>query len=148
MTGTIHIVVAMKPLDGNYAENALRHGVGGLNISACRIESSGNEPDSGAQYYKNRGLSMPENRQNYFRGKDGITKCQPMQGGRWPSNVILEDSEEVMAEFPVSKPTKSHVVTSRMDRCDGYGSITRRDGFITYSENETSSSRFFKRVKG
>jgi len=37
VTGAVHIVVAMKPLDGNFAENAARHGVSGLNIDGCRI---------------------------------------------------------------------------------------------------------------
>jgi len=31
------IVVAMKPCEGSYAENALLHGVSGLNVGGCRI---------------------------------------------------------------------------------------------------------------
>ncbi len=31
------IIVAMKPLDGTFAENAQRHGVAGLNIDGCRV---------------------------------------------------------------------------------------------------------------
>ncbi len=31
------ILLAMKPLDGTFAENAARHGVAGINIDACRI---------------------------------------------------------------------------------------------------------------
>lgn len=34
------IIVAMKPLDNTFAENALKHGVAGLNIDGCRIEST------------------------------------------------------------------------------------------------------------
>ena len=44
MTGVIHIVVAMKPLDGNFASNAIKHGVAGLNIDACRIGYSADNP--------------------------------------------------------------------------------------------------------
>jgi site-specific DNA-methyltransferase (adenine-specific) len=32
------IIVAMKPCDGTYAENAINHGVAGLNIDECRVE--------------------------------------------------------------------------------------------------------------
>jgi hypothetical protein len=35
---TLHICVAMKPLDGNFAQNALSRGVAGLNVDGCRIE--------------------------------------------------------------------------------------------------------------
>ncbi|MBV1928921.1 MAG: site-specific DNA-methyltransferase, partial [Gammaproteobacteria bacterium] len=33
------IIIARKPLDGTYANNILTHGVGGLNISGCRVGS-------------------------------------------------------------------------------------------------------------
>jgi len=38
MIAAFHIAVAMKPLDGNFAQNVLNHGVAGLNIDVCRIE--------------------------------------------------------------------------------------------------------------
>ena len=34
------IILARKPLDGTVANNVLAHGVGGLNIDACRVETS------------------------------------------------------------------------------------------------------------
>jgi hypothetical protein len=34
------IILAMKPLDGTYAHNALTHGVAGLNIDGCRIATT------------------------------------------------------------------------------------------------------------
>ena len=37
MNDTVHIVVAMKPLDGNFVQNALQRGVAGLNIGASRF---------------------------------------------------------------------------------------------------------------
>src|SRR5699024_6970819 len=35
------IILARKPLDGTVANNVLAHGVGGLNIDACRVGSDG-----------------------------------------------------------------------------------------------------------
>ena len=40
MISTVHIAVCMKPLDGTFAGNALKHGVAGLNIDGCRIGTS------------------------------------------------------------------------------------------------------------
>ena len=37
MKGVIHIVVAMKPLDGNFVENAIQHGVAGLNEALDKL---------------------------------------------------------------------------------------------------------------
>src|SRR5699024_6993797 len=34
------IILARKPLSGTVAANVLAHGVGGLNIDACRVETS------------------------------------------------------------------------------------------------------------
>lgn len=38
------ILLAVKPLDGTYAANALAHGVAGLNVEGCRIEPAGRFP--------------------------------------------------------------------------------------------------------
>ena len=89
MISVFHIAVCRKPLEGTVAQNVSKYGVGGLNIEGTRIATSGNEPDSGAMYYKNRGLTMPANRQNYFRGKDSVVTSKPIDGGRWPANLIL-----------------------------------------------------------
>ena len=44
------IVLARKPLDGTVANNVLAHGVGGLNIDACRV---GGEPASAGRFPAN-----------------------------------------------------------------------------------------------
>ena len=31
--------MARKPLDGTVAQNVLKHGVGGINIDECRVET-------------------------------------------------------------------------------------------------------------
>lgn len=37
---TLLVVVAMKPLEGTFAANAIRHGVAGLNVDGCRVAHS------------------------------------------------------------------------------------------------------------
>src|SRR5699024_8079036 len=43
------IILARKPLDGTVANNVLAHGVGGLNIDACRVESTETVPGGGGR---------------------------------------------------------------------------------------------------
>lgn len=81
------IVWAMKPLGGTYAENALRHGVAGLNIEGSRIGTATREngkasPTSASR--KSRVLAG-------YRSDDGAGPGSPGSEvtGRWPANVIL-----------------------------------------------------------
>jgi len=77
------IVVARKPLIGTVAENVLQFGVGGLNIDASRI--AGEVP------------SVPQrNKHGYNAFGDGVGRSgemsQPSMLGRWPANVILDET--------------------------------------------------------
>lgn len=89
------ICLAMNPLDGRYADNALTHGVVGLNVDGCRI--SANEKDI-------KRASVPSrNNLRYCEG-DGVGRSEnkhDMSQGRWPANVIHDGSDEVVSGFPV-----------------------------------------------
>ena len=85
------VTVARKPLsEPTVAQNALVSGTGAVNVDGSRISTSTSEPDSGAMFYKNRGAMMPENRHNYFGGEDGVALSKPIDGGRWPANLVLQ----------------------------------------------------------
>ena len=84
------IIVAMNPLDGTFANNALKHGVAGLNVDGCRVgtEERFNQPAV---------------------AKAGTFNCSPGSGksylgrattGRFPANLIHDGSQEVMDLFP------------------------------------------------
>ena len=81
MIGTLHIVLAMKPLEGNFTQNALKHGVAGLNIDGARI-GTGDDRISGGL----RKREMDDG-SSWKHGSDSQLK-RP-EGGRWPSNVLL-----------------------------------------------------------
>lgn len=86
------IVLAMKPYEGTYAENALKWGVAGLNIDACRIGESGGQkrvPGSG----KIMGAVF----------NNGGEKVN-LDKGRWPTNIIHDGSEEVAETLPERVP--------------------------------------------
>ena len=81
------IVVARKPLDGTVAENVLTHGTGALNIDGCRI---GTDEDT------RRNATGGENGLNgsgTFKIRDRKATDSPQPAGRWPANVILDESQ-------------------------------------------------------
>jgi site-specific DNA-methyltransferase (adenine-specific) len=92
------IVLAMKPLDGNYAENVLKWSVGGINIDASRIHYQ-NEQD------KNNACSLRPNHKNHNENRnvfDTMDKTSHAErgnpNGRYPSNVLIDDSISYMID--------------------------------------------------
>ena len=81
------IIVAMKPIDGTFANNALKWGVGGLNIDGGRI---GTEP---AYVDRPRGPQSPLISQLNGQG----TKSTGGQG-RFPANLILDEKAAEMLD--------------------------------------------------
>jgi site-specific DNA-methyltransferase (adenine-specific) len=91
------IILAMNPLDGTYANNALKHGVAGLNIDGGRIETEENL--SGGAYAK-RGSDRHGGEGWGYERKGGAGDFEQPHG-RWPINLIHDGSDEVLAEFPI-----------------------------------------------
>ena len=83
------ILVAMKPNDGTYAQNALKHGVAGLNIDGGRIKIDLNNETrakSKNTIQKSSGIS--------FLGTKANTHNTPLwnfEKGRFPANLILDE---------------------------------------------------------
>ncbi|MGJ5032429.1 DNA methyltransferase [Bradyrhizobium sp. HKCCYLS2038] len=97
------IVLARKPLsEGTVAANVLRWGTGALNIDACRVGlAEGETPYS----YPN---GAGGNTFSVAKGIDG-TRTEPVAGnaaGRWPANVVHDGSDEVIAAFPTTAPSR------------------------------------------
>jgi site-specific DNA-methyltransferase (adenine-specific) len=89
------IILAMKPLDGTFAENALKWGVAGLNIDEARIEiNKTKETDKRcitginnvSRGKHNGGIAIAPDGNNYPMYKEG----------RFPANLLLD---EVSAEM-------------------------------------------------
>lgn len=80
-------VLAMAPLAGTFAANALAHGVGGLNIDGCRISADA------AEFYSATGKlrSGPTTGTGYAGGLKATETKPPHEAGRWPKNLILGD---------------------------------------------------------
>jgi len=92
------ITLARKPLVGSVAENVLRHGTGGINIEASRVQT-GDSLDGGA-YAKNP--TPRAGKDIWSQDRKGDTNVFKRGGagdykppsGRWPSNLILEHKPE------------------------------------------------------
>jgi len=90
------ICLAMKPLEGTFAQNALEHGVAGLNIDGGRIPHNEECKMMAAQTNK-EAMSGHGKVQQGGRHKS-VLELKPE--GRWPKNLILDGSEEVVRCFP------------------------------------------------
>src|SRR5699024_11521515 len=78
-----------KPLDGTVANNVLAHGVGGLNIDACRVEAGGELSPQvrGAQVFS----ETANGRQTGWNREDYNGEYTPNDKGRFPANVLLDE---------------------------------------------------------
>ena len=80
------IILARKPLDGTVANNVLAHGVGGLNIDACRV--SHNEPEDHTKRVSPK-LSGVYGDGTARAESDSLRS--PAPAGRFPANVLLDE---------------------------------------------------------
>jgi DNA modification methylase len=87
------IVVARKPLIGTVAENVLAHGTGALNIDGCRIGISDNDPIHGAVWTSRPSQIRPGTVGFVTSNSDGEKRTADTSKGRWPANVILDESQ-------------------------------------------------------
>ena len=83
------IILARKPLEGTVAQNVLEHGVGGLNIDACRVSGEGLK----ASDYDDSKRSAPKFSGILNGGKEGAYRSGPggVPAGRFPANVLLDE---------------------------------------------------------
>ncbi len=141
------IIVAMKPNDGTYANNALKHGVAGINIDGCRVESTDNQL---AEKYAS--VKNSPSRENNIYGNDNRDRSkgniEPHSAGRFPANIILDGSKEVVDLFPYTKSGSNKKGAEFNINKGGYGGgkgrvVLDRD----YPSSEGSAARFFYTAK-
>ncbi len=131
------IVLARKPLEGTVIANIDKHGVGGLNIDACRI----------------KGADVPEGRSRHGGGKlEGHSFQLPdsassMPAGRWPANVIHDGSDKIVSQFP-------HTKSGTRSPHHNYTAPKMKNTFGKYESNATlslgdegSAGRFYYEAK-
>ena len=98
------IILARKPLDGTVANNVLAHGVGGLNIDACRVSTDDDtaRPNGVTAIWQEDGTA-----------KAGIGGGSP--AGRFPANVLLDEhaAKEMDRQSGITKSTGGNATHDR-----------------------------------
>jgi site-specific DNA-methyltransferase (adenine-specific) len=130
------IVVARKPLIGTVAANVLAHGTGALNVDGCRIAG---EPVQSQAANSTGAFTTP--------GPEGERPREYTTAGRWPANVILDESQAEALDRQsgvTSSPTK---VTRGPDRNpSSFGLRTEAEVADCYGDTG-GASRFFYTAK-
>jgi hypothetical protein len=93
MVDVIHICVAMKPIEGGFAQNALKYGVAGINVDGCRI---------GAESIATRHTERPCGDAVVGRGAKGTGETS-YHSGRWPANIIFQHHSKCVGDCPARK---------------------------------------------
>ena len=133
------IIVAMKPIEGTFANNAEVWGQAGINIDGCRVGTKDNL--DGGRYSKNK---KGEDGSAYGKGINVRSKNDYHQPkGRWPANIILDEEAGAMLDqqsgFSKSSPAPRR--NSSSDNVYGkYEPITVNASHLTDSGG---ASRFF-----
>lgn len=151
------ICLARKPLEGTNAANMAKHGVGGLNIDGCRIETDEHlRAGTGAIPCRHdpsapRGRSGEASASKRYQN-DGATNFAATPGprggseqGRWPANIVHDGSEEVEAAFP-DAPGQLYAVTGNEPSspfANIYGDMPNRAGSAEPRGDSGSAARFF-----
>lgn len=93
------IILAMKPLDGTYAQNARKWGIGGINVDCTRIPA--NEVISGPLEYfnQNKGYHRPwKENKKLVKERKQLAYEKANKLGRWPANLILDEEAAKMLD--------------------------------------------------
>lgn len=122
------IILAMKPLDGTFAQNAQQWGVAGLNIDAGRVETFDNHsrlPGKSRGVYSNSRLERR------------TEPSEPHVLGRWPANLLLDEEAVGM----LGEPSRFFYTAkaSRSERDAGLGDMPLVTGSETTGRKEGSA---------
>ena len=132
------IILARKPLVGTVAQNVLEHGVGGLNIDACRVP--GAKPDT------TRGASV--NASSMAGPLGGQGRITDDGKGRFPANVLLDEhaATEMDRQSGVLKSGVGTIGAGK-GRADNASSIASTGKIASSYGDSGGASRFFQVFK-
>jgi site-specific DNA-methyltransferase (adenine-specific) len=145
------ILLAMKKNEGTYAQNALKHGVAGLNIDGGRIPIKSDDWKGKGGGGIHTGLVGQEINNQVDIGTD---KRQPIDHtkGRFPANVILDEEAAKLLDqqsgiLKTSGTVRNNKLITRkpsQGNCYSKISYTKQMG---YNDDFQGASRFFYTAK-
>ena len=137
------IVVAMKPIDGTFVNNALTWGVAGLWIDGGRVKT-----DEAAYFVTDK---EPTNADGQVYGWAKYEALHKRGGGnsqgRFPANLIHDGSDEVVSGFPNSVTKRIEKPSMCDEEANTWGGTFQRNRGARGYDGEGSAARFFKQCK-
>lgn len=131
------IILAMKPLDGTFAQNAEKWGVAGINIDDSRVGANGGTTKG----------SFPneESKTCYGNGLNGSCEIVELNKGRWPANLILsEEAAELLDQMSgVLKSGSGNKNISNRDYRNAFGKGLGKGYGEGIGGDSGGASRFF-----
>lgn len=130
------IILARKPLDGTVANNVLEHGVGGLNIDACRVGDD----------VRPKGASTGEivSENGSMAGPNTGRKVVGTVTGRFPSNILLDEhaAAEMDEQSGVSVSRRAVLTSTPGEIYGGGAGLPSHTGEYGHDDSG-GASRFF-----
>lgn len=127
------IIMAMKPIDGTFAQNAEKWGQAGINIDGCRVATDDNRDRLGC------GKKGEDGCYGNSKTYDSISH----QKGRWPANVILdEESGKMLDEMSGNLKSGSGDKHNKTQKGGYHGNFGLMSG-VEYKADSGGASRFF-----
>lgn len=110
------VVVAMKPLDGTFAENAEKHGVAGFSIDAARIALGGSEDR--AKLEARSGGSPGFRPDGYVGGQEpgGLSPGWDSSIGRFPANLVLDEGAAALLDAQSGELRSGELLPEHQER--------------------------------
>jgi len=133
------ILVAQKPNEGTYANNALKWGVSGLNIDGGRVEH--NEPVKTTNRKKDSGNSWDKDNCGLRNEPGNIASAD--NKGRFPANIILDQEASKMLDEQSGESKSSNAIRKNNGKLDDktFGKYNAID--TTGFNDKGGASRFF-----
>lgn len=134
------IILARKPLVGSVANNVLEHGVGGLNIDACRVGDD----------VRPKGASTGEvvSENGSMAGPNTGRKVVGTVTGRFPSNILLDEhaAAEMDEQSGVSVSRRAVLTSTPGEIYGGGAGLPSHTGEYGHDDSG-GASRFFPKFK-
>lgn len=132
------IIMAMRPLEGTFKQNAEKWGQAGINIDGCRISTGDKLTGSGSpplRFYGENSRPFHENAQSLG--------CKQHAKGRWPANVMFDEEAAAMLDEQSgeSKSNPSPRPKGKSIHC--YGKFNVFKSNASHLNDSGGASRFF-----
>ena len=130
------ICMARKPLaEKTVAQNVLKYGTGGINIDESRVEA-------GEDHIKNATRHTNKIYRGGFNDSPINSNASPL--GRFPANLIHDNSDEVRECFPESKTGSIKPYISKDEGM--FGMMKGKEHYNSHEGDSGNASRFFKSI--